>query len=167
MEIRPSKDRRIAAITASQSQANPCPEFLKNLDITLTNCLQDNIVEYIILGDFNYYFKWDTLVDTHLPKESMKLVKYLNQHNLNQLNTHPSQKDENNILDLIITNLADKHSDVTCGKYKYQSDHFLLYCEFHMKIERLIAGQSKAKKVLTSAMNKTTPKPSGRSSRIQ
>jgi len=55
--------------------------------------------------------------DTNIPKQCRELSSYLDEHNLQQLNHHTSRKGEKNILDLIITNLPDEHSDVTCGRY--------------------------------------------------
>ena len=136
-EIKPTPSRSIAAITAYRSQTNPCPDFLNNLDTVITNCLQNNIVEFIILGDLNYsQIKWEQNVDTNLSKNSKDLIAYLQQHNLRQLNRHPSREGEDNILDLIITNLPDDHSDITCGRYKYVSDHLLLDYEIQMKVNR-------------------------------
>ena len=120
------------------NQTNPCPQFLENLDTVITNCLQNNIVEFIILGDLNYSsIKWETHLDTKLPKQARDLINYLQEHNLRQLNRHPSREGEDNILDLIITNLPDEHSDITCGRYKYDSDHLLLDYEIKIKVNRL------------------------------
>jgi len=74
--------------------------------------------------------KWNPNTYTNLPKQCRELISYLNEHNLQQLNHHPSRKGEKNILDLIITNSPDEHCDVTCGRYKLRSDHYLLDCEF-------------------------------------
>jgi len=136
-EIRPNKDRSIAIITAYRPQTNPCPAFLQNLDTVLTKCLQHNVGEFIILGDFNYSdIKWNPTEDTHLPKHCRELIQYLQQHNLTQLIHQPSRKGELNILDLIITNLEDEVTDVTRGRYSYTSDHYLFDCEFKMKVLR-------------------------------
>ena len=136
-EIRPSPGRKIATITAYRPQTNPCPEFLGNLDVALTNCLENNIAEFIILGDFNYSdIRWDNTLDIHLSKNSRELQTYLNQHNLIQINPHPSRRNEENILDLIITNLPEEHSEVTSGRYDFKSDHYLFDTEFKIQVNR-------------------------------
>jgi len=136
-EVRPNKTRKIGIITAYRPQTNPCPNFLQNLDITLTNYIQNNVTEFIIIGDFNYStISWNPLLDTHLPKHSRELVQYLQDHDLKQLNRHSSRKTENNILDLFITNIPDTNSGITCGRYKFKSDHYLLDCEFTMDVTR-------------------------------
>ena len=47
---------------------------------------------------------------------------------------HPSRKGETNILDLIITNIPDKHTRVTRGSYDYKSDYYLFDIEFQMEV---------------------------------
>jgi len=138
-ELRPTTNRSIGVISAYRSQTNPCPEFLSNLDTIISNAIQNNVVEFLVLGDLNYStIKWDPAIDTHLPKHSKELINYLQQHNLQQLNKHPSRKGEENILDLIITNITDAPSEVTCGRYSYTSDHYLFDVEFKMNISRSI-----------------------------
>jgi hypothetical protein len=136
-EIRPTPQRRIAVITAYRSQTNPCPKFLTNLEIALTNCLANNVVEFIILGDFNYPdLKWDPSLDTHISKNSRELLKLLDHHDLIQFNKHPSRKDEKNILDLFITNINQPQLEVNKGKYVFTSDHHLFDCTFTIDVER-------------------------------
>jgi hypothetical protein len=138
-EIRPSPNRRIAIITAYRSQTNPCPQFLNNLDTAVTNCLANNVGEFIILGDFNYPdLKWENELDVHVSKNSKELLRFLENNNMIQFNKHPSRKGEDNILDLFITNITDSPPEVEKGRYDYTSDHLLFNCTFNIKVERII-----------------------------
>jgi hypothetical protein len=139
VEIRPTPTQRIAIITAYRSQTNPCPEFLKNLEIAITNCIANNVAEFIIMGDFNYPdLKWNKDLDKHISKNSKELLKFLEHHDLTQFNFHPSRKDEKNILDLFITNIPQERRDVHKGKFLYSSDHHLFDTTFALEIKRII-----------------------------
>jgi hypothetical protein len=127
-EIRPTPSEKIAVITGYRSQTNPCPKFLNNLEIAITNCLVHNIYKFIILGDFNYpEIKWNKNLDTHLSKYN----------DLTQYNKHPSRKGEKNILDLFITNLTDD-LPINRGTFQFSSDHYVFDCTFNIDITRTL-----------------------------
>jgi hypothetical protein len=136
-EIRPTPNEKIAIITAYRPQTNPCPKFLSNLEIAITNCLAHNIDKFIVLGDFNYpEIKWNKLLDTHLSKNSRELIEFLDQNNLTQFNMHPSRKGEKNILDLFITNITDTLPHINRGTQPYPSDHYVFDCSFKLEVAR-------------------------------
>jgi exonuclease III len=135
-EVRPTPSEKIAVITAYRPQTNPCPKFLNNLEIAITNCLAHNIDKFIMVGDFNYpEIKWNTFLDTHLSKNSRELIEFLEQNELTQFNKHPSRKGERNILDLFITNLTDT-LPINRGSFQYSSDHYVFDCTFMIDINR-------------------------------
>ena len=131
-EIHPTTGRRILVLSCYRSQADPSPIFISNLEHILQSGCQDNINEFLVLGDFNYReIKWIDEIDTSLPAHCREFLSVTNIFGLNQLNHNPSTNDEN-ILDLVLTNLPDPCTKVLANTYPFTSDHFLL--EFHVAI---------------------------------
>jgi hypothetical protein len=135
-EIRPKAGERLILLSAYRSQMDPCKDFLENLERTLINASNDDIFDFIILGDLNYrQIKWteNEREQRLLPPHCRNLLSLMTRWNMRQLNYNPSRKDGKSILDLVITNLANSFSKVDSQTYEYQSDHFLL--EFTIDIE--------------------------------
>jgi len=131
-EVRPSKGRKILVISVYRSQTDPSKEFLSNFEHVLQAGCQDNINEFLILGDFNYReLTWVENLDTNVPNHCKDLLSITNRFGLQQLNYNPSTVD-GNILDLILTNLPEPTTDVISETYPYRSDHYLL--EFYISI---------------------------------
>ena len=105
VEVEPSSGTKFVIITAYRSQKDPFDKFLHNFETVLTNCANANLNNILVIGDFNYSdITWNTALDTKLPPPCRNLLETFDRFGLKQLNTHPSRKNNNNILDLILSN---------------------------------------------------------------
>ena len=92
-----------------------------------------------MIGDFNYSdIKWDINRDTHLPPHCLEFMSTLERFGLSQLNHHPSRREHENILDLILTNNPIKISPIYCDLFTYTSDHYLLHFDLTTTLSEII-----------------------------
>ena len=139
VEVEPSPNNKIIVIVAYRSQQDPYHLFLNNLETALTNCLRANRTNIIIIGDFNYSkIKWDTNLDTNLPPHCLEFMGTMERFGLAQLNSHPSRRENNNILDLILSNNPTQISPIYSDLFTYTSDHFLLHFDLTTTLEPLV-----------------------------
>ena len=139
IEVEPSRDNKIAVVVAYRSQTDPYHLFLENLETALTNCLKAKLTNILLIGDFNYSdIKWDTNLDTQLPPHCHKFINMTARFGLTQLNHNPSRRENNNILDLILTNIPNKISPIYSDIFTYTSDHFLLHFDLNTTVDTLI-----------------------------
>jgi hypothetical protein len=128
IEINPNMGDKFLLISAYRSQTDPSKDFLANLEEILRNSSSNDIFNILILGDLNYsQITWTpNNGNRYLPPHCKDLLSLCNRWNFSQLNHHPSRKDSNNILDLILSNMPYQFSEVICQPFEYRSDHFLL-----------------------------------------
>jgi len=138
VELEPTLGTKYLVIVAYRSQKDPVPNFVQNLDQTLTNCLKANYTDYLLLGDFNMNkLKWQPALDKNLPTHSQSFLNLIHSYGLTQLNRNPSTT-KGNILDLVLTNFPDKLSKIYASTYHYRSDHFLLDFKINITTDKII-----------------------------
>jgi len=139
VEVEPSVGNRLAIIIAYRSQKDPPPIFLQHFETTLNNCINAHYNKIMVLGDFNFKdITWNEHLDNHLPPNCQLFMDITHRFGLTQLNTHPSRHDNDNILDLVLTNFPDQFSKVHANTYTYTSDHFLLDFDITCMVEKLL-----------------------------
>jgi exonuclease III len=136
VEVEPEPGNKLIIITAYRSQQDPYDLFLSNFESTLHNCTSHNFNKLLVIGDFNYSkIRWHQSLDNRLPQHSREFKQVLNGYGLKQLNKNPSRAQNNNILDLVLTNFPDKLSKIYSNIFHYSSDHFLLQFDVNTKVE--------------------------------
>jgi exonuclease III len=137
-ELEPEPGNKLIVITAYRSQQDPHEHFLTNFENTLQNCMSQNLNKLLIMGDFNYSkIKWSQTLDKKLPQHCREFKEVLNGYGLKQLNKNPSRAQNNNILDLVLTNFPDKCSKIYCNIFQYSSDHYLLNFDLNTRVETI------------------------------
>ena len=128
-----------ALITAYRSQQDPFPQFLHNFSTVLENCIKANLTKILVMGDFNYSnITWDSTKDLRLPPNCLEFMSTINCNGLTQLNHNPSRANNQNILDLILTNEPDCISPIYANLFTYRTDHYLLHFDLTTTVDRLV-----------------------------
>ena len=139
VEVEPSPGNKIMVIVAYRSQQDPYHLFLNNLETALINCVRANLTNIVLIEDFNYSsIKWDINEDTNLPPHCLEFMSTLERFGLIQLNHYPSRRENNNILDLILTNNVTQISPIYSDLFSYSSDHFLLHFDLTTTLDKVI-----------------------------
>ena len=136
-EIEPTTGTKFIVIVAYRSQKDPPDRFMANLENTLLNCTQANYNDFLLIGDFNFSkIKWDPYLDLNLTGYSQNFMELTLRYGLEQVNKNPSTR-HGNVLDLVLTNFADKLTKVYSSTFVYKSDHFLLDFAIRMQVDRM------------------------------
>jgi hypothetical protein len=136
VELETEPGNKLTVITAYRSQQDPHEHFIVNLENTLQNCVTNNLNKILIIGDFNYSkIKWQQSLDKKLTKHCREFKELLSGYGLKQLNKNPSRAQNENILDLVLTNFPDKVSKIYSNIFHYSSDHYLLHFDVSTRIE--------------------------------
>jgi hypothetical protein len=91
-----------------------------------------------VFGDFNYPdVDWATnFPNENITDKSSNFCDVVNENFLTQLNKLASRKNNSNILDLVLTNIPDKISNIDLSSVSFKTDHKLLNFTIYTKIIR-------------------------------
>ncbi|XP_072028470.1 uncharacterized protein [Amphiura filiformis] len=139
IDIRPRKSQKMAVVLCYRPPDGDVSSFSSALFQTLTTISKEyNIIH--LIGDFNVPKLQGCFSDSipqSVPVPEQDFMDTINSFNLTQMNTHPSRKKCDNILDLIFSTTHYQISDISISSEFFQTDHVLLEFVVYTKINRL------------------------------
>jgi hypothetical protein len=137
IEVRPNKCEKMAVVLCYKPPDDDVGPFVKNFDSTLTK-LHTVYNQLLVIGDFNLpKVKGCQSVIQNLPVGEQAFCDSVQKFFLSQMNTIPSRKNCENILDLVFTSAPEKFHNIFISSEVFHTDHKLLEFSICTKIERL------------------------------
>ena len=103
-------------------------EFAENLKHNIKSLWDKDILEIMLLGDFIMpEINWETRYPNNLAGLSFAVAEILHGYGFSKLNTFPSREENDNILDLVLSNHLQKITELQCYTGRPKKMHHSLF----------------------------------------
>ena len=112
--------------------------FSDNFKHIISNLWDKGILEILVLGDLNFpEIRWDTGYPPNTEGLMYTVADTLQDYGFVQLNTYPSRLENDNILDVVLSNHPHKVSKLKCYRDIISTDHAILDFNYTIKPARV------------------------------